>query len=528
MGTALTGKKIAKNIGVSMLAQFSALVTSFVLTLIGPKFIPKADYALWQTYALYINYIGILHFGLLDGLMFRYAQYDYGEIDRPRVRSQLHGLLAITTACAALTFLFGMIFGSNREWRVVIAAIALAMILKNVDSYSSYTFQMTNRINRYATVVMVNRVCYLIFFVICIACGADSFYWYIGAELASTAVSLVLGMCMNKGLYFGKGLPFAEGNKEIGRSLAVGFVLMLANFSGLLIVGIAKVIVQAAWGEELFAELTFAFSASGIALAIASAVSVVLFPSLKRIESERLPKLYLKIRNAVSPLLFITLLLYFPGAWLLKLWLPNYTYGIEWLGVLFPICVYSTKVNLLTNNYFKAYRKEKLMLAINFAVVAVGCGMFLLCAYAFRNVIALLVSVVCVVMIQSVVSEISVARIIGIKLWKYLIAELIMTVIFIVAARLLPNWWACLTYACALALYCVVYWGNLVSLFRRICGVLHRRREAGTDEATQSIAAESQSEELPVSASETERKDREEECTAVETASSDENREKCV
>ena len=87
--------QIKKNVGLSVSAQVISLAVSFIMNLILPKFISEYQYALWQTYLLYIGYVGILHFGLLDGIVLRYSQYDYDELDKPKIRSQFQCLLGI-------------------------------------------------------------------------------------------------------------------------------------------------------------------------------------------------------------------------------------------------------------------------------------------------------------------------------------------------------------------------------------------------------------------------------------------------
>ena len=66
MAERITTKKFAKNVIYSVLAQIISLSVSFVLTLIVPRFIDEYQYAYWQTYVLYVGYVGVLHFGLLD------------------------------------------------------------------------------------------------------------------------------------------------------------------------------------------------------------------------------------------------------------------------------------------------------------------------------------------------------------------------------------------------------------------------------------------------------------------------------
>ena len=95
-------RKITKNITLSISVQIVSLLVGFVLGLIVPKFIDEYQYAYWQMYALYVSYVGIMHFGLLDGLMLRYSKYDYNELDKERVGSQFKLLVLISLIISTL------------------------------------------------------------------------------------------------------------------------------------------------------------------------------------------------------------------------------------------------------------------------------------------------------------------------------------------------------------------------------------------------------------------------------------------
>ena len=79
MESRISASQIKKNMIISILAQIISLVVSFIMNLILPKYISEFQYAYWQTYLLYVGYVGILHFGLLDGIVLRYSQYEYDE-----------------------------------------------------------------------------------------------------------------------------------------------------------------------------------------------------------------------------------------------------------------------------------------------------------------------------------------------------------------------------------------------------------------------------------------------------------------
>lgn len=469
----ISNKRIAKNLIMSLVAQAISIITSLVLNLLVPKFIDTLQYSYWQTYTLYAGYTGIFHFGLLDGLVLRYSRYNYDEIDKPRVRSQFQLLLGVNALLSIIGCTFSL-FVTNSITREILILFLVAVTVKNVFGYTSYSFQITNRIPKYAMIIIVQRAAYAVFVIVLLLCKVNDFYWYCIADIFGDAFGSALGAIFNRGMYFGRGIPFKECFKEARFNVSAGLMLLVANFSSNFIVGGAKMIIQWRWDELLFGQVSFSFSVSNLFLTFITAISVVLFPSLKRMDNSDLPDIYTKIRNAISPLLFFAMICYFPGCWILEMWLPDYSDSLIYLGMLLPLVVFSAKVNLLTNNYLKAYRKEKLMLAINVCAVVVGVALFVVGAYVLNNLMFVLYSLVAVIMLYSVASEIAVMKLIGKNIVKDFIIEFIMTALFIIAVGFLERWWACLAYAVALAVYAVIYRKSIAALFRTAINLLKR------------------------------------------------------
>lgn len=484
MSDTITSKKLAKNLILSIAAQIISIITSFVLGFVVPKFIDEYQYSYWQTYVLYAGYVGVLHFGLLDGIVLRYSQYDYDELDKPRIRSQfqlLSGFNSVLTliGCIVSAFLFDIV---TKE---IVVLVSAGIITKNIFTYTSYSFQITNRITKYAFLVIAQRAAYALFVIILLACRVNDFYWYCIADLFGDMFGIALGAIFNRGMYFGKALPVTECFKEAWLNVSAGIMLMVANFSSSLIVGGAKMMIQWRWDELVFGQVSFSFSVSNIFLTFVTAISVVLFPSLKRMDEDELPSIYTKIRNAISPLLFFAIIAYFPGCWILNIWLPNYADSLVYLGILLPIIIFSSKVSLLTNNYLKAYRKEKLMLIINIAAVAIGMAVFAIGAYVLNNLEFVLYALVAVIMLRSVASEIAVTKIIKKNIIKDFVIEFVMTIAFIVAVRYLSLWWACLAYACALIVYVIIYRKSIAALFKTVISMLKPKKALDAEKNSQ-------------------------------------------
>lgn len=486
MAKKITTKKFAKNVIFSIIAQIISLAVSFVLTLIVPKFIDEFQYSYWQMYVLYVGYVGVLHFGLLDGIVLKYSKYDYDELDKNKIRSQLFIMLAFTSIIA-----FGAIIVSsivlNFPNKIIFVFVAIGIITKNLGTYSSYIFQITNRINKYVILTISQRLIYGVSVVLFLVLRLNDFYWYCLADLIGDLVGITIGIVFNKQLFFGKPIKPIEAFKELKINISSGIILMMANWSAMLMIGGAKMIIQWRWDELLFGKVSFAFSVSNVFLVFVTAISVVLFPSLQRVEKDKLPSMYKSIRSILSPLLFFVMIFYFVGCWILNMWLPQYSASLQYLGILLPIIIFSSKVSLLTNNYLKVYRKEKMMLLANVLSIVYGALLFVLCAYVLNNLYALLVCVVLIIMFNSVLSEIFVMKTIHVKIIKDFIAEGVMTVGFILCASLLSLWVGCAVYVGLFIAYAALNYKSIAELFRSIF-----KRKKSTVEVTDAVAIDSE------------------------------------
>lgn len=466
---------VAGNIAISISVQIVSLLVSFVMNLIVPKVISEYQYAYWQSYVLYVGYVGVLHFGLLDGLVLRYSQYDYDQLDKARVRSQFQLLLIATGGMSVAAAGVSLLFLSGVS-RATVLLVAVGIVTKNLVTYNSYSFQITNRIDKYAILIIVQRLGYGALACVLLLLRVDRFEWYCAADLFGDLLGIALAQVFNKGMYFGKSLPLREALSECKVNVSAGIILMLANWSSMLLVGGSKMIVQWRWDELVFGKVSFAFSLSNLFLTFVSAISVVLFPQLKRMEQDKLPQVYRSIRGAISPMLFAMLVLYFPGCVILERYLPKYAQSLTYLGTLLPIVIYTSKVSLLTNNYLKAYRCEKDMLWVNALSVAIAFVLYGAAAYLLGDLTAVLVCVVLANMLKSILSEAVVMRIIHISFKRDLIVEAVMTAVFMMSVALLDRWVAFAVYAVALAAYFVYYRHDIGALAGQMSQKIHRKR----------------------------------------------------
>ena len=212
-------------------------------------------------------------------------------------------------------------------------------------------------------------------------------------------------------------------------------------------------VIQWCYNTLLFGQIAFAFNGLNLFFTFLAAASIALFPSLKRIEPQKLPSFYDKIRNFISVFLFVSLVVYFPCYKLIKLWLPNYAESLAFLGILMPVVIFSSKVTLLTNNYLKALRKEKVMLKINVISVIIAFALYLMSAFIFDSITLLLLCFDFAVMSRSIISEIIVMNLINKNYSKDFIVESFMVISFILCSTILSLETGCAVYLCVCSLY---------------------------------------------------------------------------
>ena len=81
----------------------------------------------------------------------------------------------------------------------------------------------------------------------------------------------------------------AEEAKEL---VGCGFKLLFASLASQLIIGIVRFAVEQEWGTVVFGKISLTLSMSNMLITCISAVSVVLFPVLKKMDYKRLSEVY--------------------------------------------------------------------------------------------------------------------------------------------------------------------------------------------------------------------------------------------
>ena len=254
--------------------------------------------------------------------------------------------------------------------------------------------------------------------------------------------------------------------QEIWINLSVGCKLLLANVAALLVNGIVRFAIERFWSIEVFGKVSLSMSLSNMLMVFISAISVVVFPMLKRMDEDKLGETYELIRNFLMIILLAALVFYYPAKHILTLFLPTYAESLKYMALMFPVCIFDSKISLLVNTYLKALRKEKTILIINISVVIVSMISTYFTVYIMHSLEMAVVSIVILMALQCAIAELYLSKYLGIDVIVDMVMEWILVTIFILASWFIDSWISMAIYFAAFIIYCIIKRDKIKSLIK--------------------------------------------------------------
>lgn len=365
-----TGKVFKKNASMVIVAQAIILLTSVLKSLLIPQILGVDDFAYWQIYVLYSGFVGVFSLGFNDGIYLLYGDKDYEDLPfaKMRVMTRLNalmlGLFAVTVCILALLM-------DDPLRSSAVFFVGLDILAVCVSGLFLYVLQITNRFKEYSLFATVDKIAMLVA-IACIAlAGVIDPRAFMVADCATKF--LVCGMLVwrCRDLLIGKAEGLSEGVREYLATIKVGISLLFANLAGMLAVNLGRFIVELAGDLSAYAYYSFGISLTNLVLTFVTAVSLTVYPSLKRLPESNLPKYFKKINNAVSIISLVSLACYCPVFIFVHTAFPQYQPMLAYLGMLFLSVIGQVKMQLLCNTYYKALRMERRLFVVNLEGIAI-------------------------------------------------------------------------------------------------------------------------------------------------------------
>lgn len=399
-----TTKKILNFFSLSIVSNLVALLVSMVTVIVIPKFSSVNDYSLFQLYIFYLSYVGILHFGLNDGIYLKYGGKNFRDLNYKLIQSQFFYLTVFEILLMVVLLTFTK-YELDADRKIVYISLSIALVITNTKLFTTYLLQATARVREFVTVTIIDRVVFLLFIIVFLMNDLNEFKYFIYADLIGRLLSLFLSIYFCKSIILARGKYMFNSINEIFENISIGSKLMFSNFAGILVLGIVRFGIERNWDLETFGKVSLALSACSMVLVFVNGIGMVVFPLLRRVNEDSLKMLYKSLITLTTPILALTLIIYYPASLLFDMWLPAYKDTLTYMIILFPFIFFEGKMHLIFNPFFKTMRMEKIMFSVNIRILILSILFTLITTYVLVNINLAVFSLLILVWIRSLEFE---------------------------------------------------------------------------------------------------------------------------
>jgi O-antigen/teichoic acid export membrane protein len=442
-----------RNFSYTLSSNLISLVISTLVVLVIPKLIGVEEYGYWQLYLFYSAYVGFLHFGWSDGIYLRYGGKEYDKLNKPLFFSQFYMLVTLQILIGFIITFIPFFYNTDSNRVFIFQMVAINLTIVNSKSMLLFILQGTNRLKEYAKITIIDRLFYTILIALFLLLGIREYKLMIVADLIGKFLSLVYSMYCCKDLVIRNINLFYLTLRETIENISVGIKLMFANIASMLIIGVVRFGIERSWDLNTFAKISLTLSISNFLLIFINTIGIVVFPILRRTSKEKLPSIYVTIRDFLMVFLFGFLITYYPIKEIFSLWLPQYSESLKYMALLFPMFIFEGKNSLLINTYLKTLRAEKVILKVNLITLCLSILLTLLTTYFIKNLDITIISIVILLAIRSILSEVYVANYLKLSVFKDVALEIIMSIAFIGTSWYLNSWKIILIYGISFLIY---------------------------------------------------------------------------
>jgi O-antigen/teichoic acid export membrane protein len=421
---------VAQGFRYVLASQVLVLILGFSKAFLIPLFLGVGNFGYWQIYVFYTVYVGVFGLGFNDGMYLRYGGYDMAHLPMATIRTAVRiYTLWLLVASTLVAWYFS--YDADPHRRVTMYLVAANVVVMGLLAVFSLTFQATNQLKRFGIFNAADKVFFLLLLPPLVIFRLDSFLYLMWVDLASKLFVLAVVLLAHKELFIGVGVKLKVALRESSANIRAGIQLMLANITGMLVLGFGRFIIEYQDTLENYAYYAFGVSMTNLALVAISAMSVVIYPSLRRLPQEHLLSFYDTINRRLFAFNVLMLGTYFPAVYAIEWLLPKYLPVVSYLNVLFAITALQAKMQLLNNTYYKALRRESAMFSANLSSLLLVIVLSVAAYAFFRSIEAIAYAAMVTMMYRVYSSERYLRRQMGGRAMGVVVLEVLALLVFL-------------------------------------------------------------------------------------------------
>lgn len=432
-------------------------VSSFTLFLL-PRWLPVSQYNYFQLYLFYAAYLPYLHFGLADGIYLRYGGYNINQLDRRQISGQFWFVLGLCVILATLGLCI------NHE--ILFQYLAIALFLTVPKIWISYLLQTMGQIKAYTRMILLEKLSYALAILLFGYLQILDVHRLIWLDLTARFLGFIYSIFLIRKILSWQVTPWTLIKKELKANWLCGIQLMLATLSGALMIGFVRWGIEKEWDLYTFGQVSLALSLANLITILIQSMSMVLFPILKRLSQTQLAIWYPILRNALTFVLVFLLIIYYPLQHFIAFWLPQYQDSLFYLSLIFPLCLFESKMSMIINTYLKAMRKENIILKANLFSLGLSLILSSYCIFVVHQLTLAVLNIVVIYAFRCIYCEYHLYHHFPFNLGKDLFFELSLVTFFILG-NLYFDWLASsILYLSSLIVYLICKKKDYIQIYR--------------------------------------------------------------
>lgn len=348
---------VVKSILAVTASNIITILSGIIVGLFLPKILPVNDYGWYKTFTLYTTYTGLFSLGIIDGIVLKYGGKNYDELDVARFRSYFKWYWIIQFFFSLILCVVS-IFIRNNDYKFIFIFVAIFACLNNITGYFQQISQITQRFKEYS----LRKVIYSFLKILIVG---FLFLWALFVGYPYYQIFLILFLFTEivltswyiytyRNIAFGKALKLQDTQVEVMKLAVNGFPLLFSNLCSTFILSLDRQFVNILFPTDTYAVYAFAYNMLTLVTVAMSAISTVLYPTLKRTTVETMQKNYPALISIVTILVFGATAIYFPLCLFVEWFLPQYLESISIFRIIFPGLAISSSITVVIHNYFKA------------------------------------------------------------------------------------------------------------------------------------------------------------------------------
>lgn len=346
-----------------VLSNCVVLISSILAGFVIPNILGVTEFGYYKLFALYLGYASLVHFGFVDGILLKFAGIKLEDINKTKFRLYSIFFICIETAVCITVILVALLFlPSNLQYLFVL--LGVDVLLVNVTTYYQYVAQSVMRFNE-LSIRKILLSSGKVLLVVILWIEKKHFLQTVNANIYVSGLVLIDAILTVWYLYtyrditFGKRSAYSDCKDELKAFFKNGIIITISYQASNIIFSLDRQFVSVLYDTDTYGVYAFAYNLIAMVTTVVGAVSLVLFPRLRQLDKNGVVRTFSIGMSSISIVSFAALIGYQPLCFIIRHFLPDYVYSLNYLQIIFPGLALSTCISIIMFTYYKAIDAHK-------------------------------------------------------------------------------------------------------------------------------------------------------------------------